>query len=365
MKYKHNIICVQPALPVYRIGLFERLYNEFGDKFILYAANDIDLGALTKNVKKNNWSILGNPIKKLPFGLDWQPGVLDIDFDRDDIIIISGAPRNIATMIFAVKVRLKGAKLIWWGHYWSSTSKVWRTKLRYLMMKLANRLLFYTEQEIIEYKNHQGRKESEIFALNNGIENKEIIKLRKEYKACDREHAIFLIARFREMSQIDLLLNAMAKMSDTVKLEIIGDGAIKDDLIKLSEQLNIAERIIWHGPMTDEKDISAVANRCKVFVYPGSVGLSIIHGLTYGLPCIAHDDRWLHGPEITALVNGVNGLTFRYNDVQSLAETIQTLIDDDDALDAMSQQALATVADTYNTDDMARRFIRAINFDAV
>lgn len=365
MKSSAKILCIQPALPAYRMGLFERLHNEFGDKFTLYAADDTDLGALTKNIKKNNWSKIGKPIKKLPLGLDWQPDILNIDFGRDDIIIICGAPRNIAAMILAVKVRLKGAKLIWWGHYWSSTSKVWRTKLRYFMMNLANRLLFYTDQEIAEYKKHHGRKETEIFALNNGIENKEIIKLRKEYNACDREHAIFLIARFTEKSQIDLLLNAMPKMSDTVKLEIIGDGLNKDDLMKLSQRLKIAERITWHGPMTDEKDISVIANRCKVFVYPGSVGLSIIHGLTYGLPCIAHDDRWMHNPEITALVDGVNGRNFRYNDVQSLADTIQTLIDDDDALDAMSQQALATVADTYNTDDMARRFISAVDFNAV
>ena len=37
----------------------------------------------------------------------------------------------------------------------------------------------------------------------------------------------------------------------------------------------------------------------RIFVYPGEVGLSLIHAMAYGLPCLVHSDRLKHMPEIS------------------------------------------------------------------
>ena len=71
--------------------------------------------------------------------------------------------------------------------------------------------------------------------------------------------------------------------------------------------------------MAEEPDIAQIANRCRLFVYPGGVGLSLIHAMAYGLPSIIHDDRWRHMPEIAAFQDGRTGRTFEREDPGSLA----------------------------------------------
>ena len=65
-------------------------------------------------------------------------------------------------------------------------------------------------------------------------------------------------------------------------------------------------------------------------------------------------------PEFAALKPGVNGLTFRRNDVCDLAHTLAKLMGDESQLTAMSAAAIATTEADFNTDSMARRFLDAM-----
>ena len=47
-----------------------------------------------------------------------------------------------------------------------------------------------------------------------------------------------------------------------------------------------------------------------------------MHCLTYNLPVVTHDNIPLHGPEIELLEDGINGLFYKYNDQNSLNNTI-------------------------------------------
>jgi hypothetical protein len=44
--------------------------------------------------------------------------------------------------VLLLKARLSGAATIWWGRYWSATSRPWRAPLRMLLMRFAHHLLF-------------------------------------------------------------------------------------------------------------------------------------------------------------------------------------------------------------------------------
>ena len=146
-KYKKFRI-FQPALPAYRVDFFKRVFELLGNSFeVTYSAGN--LGILTDNIACFSWALKVPPIKSLLVGMEWQPNVLFTPINRGDVVVVSGGPRCLTNLLLLVRARLLGAKTIWWGHYWSSTSTRHRFILRMLLMKLSHAVLFYTDQEVL------------------------------------------------------------------------------------------------------------------------------------------------------------------------------------------------------------------------
>src|SRR5690606_32831442 len=115
--------------------------------------------------------------------------------------------------------------------------------------------------------------------------------------------------------ELPVLLKALAEpILKDVHLNIIGDGPERSTLEGLASELGVQAQIIWHGGITNEGEIARIANKCRLFVYPGAVGLSLLHAMAYGLPSIIHDDRWRQGPEVAAFYSAGSGTTFTSGD---------------------------------------------------
>jgi glycosyltransferase involved in cell wall biosynthesis len=343
MQDHKNLIIIQPALPSYRHEFFDRLARSPGQRVrVWYSA--AQMGVLTSEASRPEWAS-ELPVRLRAFGAEWQPGAFKIPMKKGDVVVLPGAPRCLSYMVLFLKARLVGARTIWWGHFWSSTSRRWRLALRVKMMAISDLCLFYTDAEVQEYTAAQGAwGRRPALALNNGINIAPIETVRAPYRAHDRSSAVFFIGRLERKARLDLLLQALAfPCLKHVRLNIVGDGSIGDVLRAQAEELGVANRVRWHGGTTDERQISAAANEAKVFVYPGEVGLSLIHGMAYGLPALVHSDRWTHMPEIAAFKEGQTGLAFAPGDVASLAATLSKMMKAEDELDRYSSACLRTV----------------------
>jgi len=352
-----KILHIQPALPRYRFDFFERLHRRYAPDFkVVYSSGS--LGALTQPVTVD-WAVMVGPMRRLPGGLLWQPGVVGLPIDRDDIVVLSGNPRQLSTLLLLVRLWLKNARIIWWGHHWSSTSRRWRQILRYLPTALADAVLLYTDVEVEAFRYDtvlRGRARF-VTALNNGIDIRPIRQLRRTYSAAQREPALLFIGRLTSKARLDLGLEALALLSKAAPvLHVIGDGDQRAMLHARGRELGLESRIVWHGALTDEARIAEVANRCRAFLYPGEVGLSLIHAMAYRLPAIVHDRPRLHMPEIAAFRDGVTGLSFTCGDARALAQTIATLLAEATRLDGFAAAAAEVVGPSFTTEDMAARF---------
>jgi glycosyltransferase involved in cell wall biosynthesis len=351
----------QPALPAYRIDFFDRLAKRLGERFALYYS-PTPMGVLTEERRSFGWERPLGLMQPLLPGTEWQPGALKVPIARGDTIIVCGGPRTLSTLALLLKARLKGAKSIWFGHYWSSTSKRHRFILRILLMRLAHAVLFYTDQEIAEYRARMGRHDKRpISAVNNGINVDPIVPLRAPYRAGARPLAALFIGRLTEKSRLDLAIEALTdpKLRD-VRLHVIGGGPIRAALARRAEDLGLADRVEWHGATVREKAISLVANRCRLFVYPGEVGLSLIHAMAYGLPAIITNNRWANNPEITAFSHGETGWSFEEDNARDLATKWAEMISDEAALDRCSEEAIRRADHSFNTRLMAERVARLV-----
>lgn len=351
---------VQPALPAYRFAYFSSLYQRHGlSGGVLYPEKDTT-GLPVEVIE--SWQKPKGRTRKLPFGLLWQQDALFIPLSRGDILVLSSNPRYLTTLLLSLKARLRGARVIWWGHYWSSTSRGWRMRLRVLLMTVANAVLFYTEREIDEYKERLGRHDKRpIGALNNGINTAPIQAERRTYLAQLRQRELLFVGRLTPKAGLSLLVQALAlPQMEGIHLHVVGEGENSAAVHAAAEAAGISKRITWHGMSTDEQVIGAIANRCRLFVYPGQVGLSLIHAMAYGLPCIVHSDRWRHMPEIAAFEAERTGRSFAPDDAEDLANVIAKAIDDPDLLNCFSARCIKITNASFNTSNMADRFMSLV-----
>lgn len=357
-----KIVILQPSLPSYRIDFFTRLADGLDCNFKVYASQD-SLNALSSSESDCLWLRRLVPIRYLAPGMQWQTGATGIVINQHDIFVISGNPRIISNFFLIIKARFRGAKIIWWGHYWSSTSTRLRFTIRLWLMRMADALIFYTDQEIVEYHTGAGKPDKRpIVALNNGIDIETIrMSRRLPYIQSERPRDLLFIGRITSKSELWLAIEALSRPScRNVTLDVIGDGPEKVQVCLLARKLQVADRVFWHGASTDAEFIGGIANKCKAFIYPGAVGLSLIHGLAYGLPAIVHNNRWKHMPEIAAVRPGENAVEFQHGDVNSLTEVISNVLTSPNRCKRMSEVAADTVEESFNTADMAQRFISFI-----
>ena len=366
------LIIVQEELPSYRVDFFDRLaalLEERGERLVVYRSvteGEGALGVLTAARPLRSWERLLGPTAPLtPFSRAplWQRGALGVPLRRGDVLVAPGAPRCVSHLALMLKGRLRGARVVWWGHYWSSTSVPWRFWARVALTRLAHAALFYTDQEVREAQ-AQARwlLPRAVCALSNGLNLDPIAARRAPYVPASRERAVLFIGRLIDRCELPVLLRALARSGlEGVALYVVGGGEAEGACRAEAARLGVAGRVCWCGATVDEDEIARVANRCALFVYPGAVGLSLIHAMAYGLPCVVHCDRFQQGPEVAAHEEGVTGMSFRRGDDVELAQVIAEALEDQGRLVGWSRECVRRVEVTYNTEEMARRLLRGMS----
>ena len=143
---------------------------------------------------------------------------------------------------------------------------------------------------------------------------------------------VLSLCRVSFEKNIDTLVRAMKGLDDDVVLLIVGKGPATDSLRELSEELGVADRVIFAGFAPDEEvvlyynasDVFAVASRFETQC------LSAIEAMSCGLPVVCARARALED----YVVEGQNGYLF-----------------DDDVDDCIGKLRLGLQAD----DDMRQR----------
>lgn len=346
-----RVAVLQSHVPHYRLPYFDAIDAHEGIALQVHAG-DVKHRA---DGSRPDWFCPIGTMKNIVRGLDWQPGATGLDLSQIDILVLSATIRTVSNLPLALRAQAKGIPVVWWGHYHSAGSRESARRLRRVMYSLGQAVLFYTDEEVALYRADGGHLPA--FALNNGIDTRDITALRRPYQASARPPRALFLGRVTEKSRFDMLLQAMARPECAdLELSVIGDA----DEAARARDLGCEGRILWHGPQFSEADIASIANDCRFFVYPGAVGLSIVHAMAYGLPVLVHDQRADHMPEIAAFSDGETGESFARGDVTDLAAHLSQMMVGFDRLQSQSATALSTVKDRFNTEGMAERFINCV-----
>lgn len=135
----------------------------------------------------------------------------------------------------------------------------------------------------------------------------------------DETGPILFVGRLDEEKHVHELLHALALLPGRT-LELVGDGACRPALTALAHRLGIADRVTFHGFVSDDELVAAY-RRATVFCMPGVAELQSIatmEAMAAGRPVVAADAVAL--PHLVQ--PGLNGWLYPPGDVATLAEKI-------------------------------------------
>ncbi|EMX8645405.1 glycosyltransferase family 4 protein [Providencia stuartii] len=354
---KIKVAIFQPIIPHYRTSFFLELLNDSDIDFHVYASEK-ELSGLSSDLsifEKKQFNKLGSFIKLPKVNIYWQKGIKFSSIFKFDAIIISGNPRIINQMILFLLCKLFRVKIIWWGQGWTANKRGKLAKFRRKLMLRSDGVILYTEKEAKEIINKKF-----VIGLNNGINiapiNKALSEVNHDYEYSEDILRLVFIGRLTIKSEILKIFEALKHVKRKIKFSIIGDGELRESLEKfyndnLKTNTNIC--VIFYGELYQSNKIADILIRNDAFIYPGSVGLSIIHAFAHGLPAIVHSNEEAHMPEFSAFKHNYNGLEMP-TDTHALANFIEQI--STEKLYSMRLNARKTVANDYNTQTMAIKF---------
>ncbi|MFW8627861.1 glycosyltransferase [Deinococcus sp. ME38] len=332
--------------------------EEFDWYFFGSANNPRNDGILEINPNKfKNFShIPTKPLLKGKFLI--QPKIISVACSKEyDVVIFLGDPNILTTWLSAILAKLTGKRVGFWAHGWIKQEGYLLTLIRRVFFSLADFLLVYNvaSRERGIRKKYPAEKIYTVFNSLNYEYHSKLRILSKEERPID----IICIARLTKLKRLDLLLRAAAIAGDrlgrSINVTLIGDGPELENLSKLSRDLHIS--VDFKGSMYQEKDIALLMNSAKICVSPGQIGLTAMHSLVYGLPTITHA-RWdKQMPEYEAIIEGINGSLFEYDDVQDLAKKIEQWLLSCEM--GISREDVASPVDLFYNPDYQVKMIKS------
>src|SRR5690625_260706 len=273
----------------------------------------------------------------LPFGLVWHRGLVrEVAKGGYDVIIMSGDSKHLAVWVAMLVQRVLGRKSMLWTHGLKKLDLGIKRRVRATFYSLADGLLLFGNRGK-ELVSELGVRKPIIRIVNNSlnypvqkklfdsISSDEIGLAREKLGVSEGAKVVVTTGRMSSRKRIDLLISALAELESSIKMHlvVVGDGPQLDALKDLSRSLGVVDKVSFVGPCYKEEELAYYMRAADLYVLPGDAGLSVIHGLTYGLPVITHDDLNTQGPEVEAIREGVTGSLYRAYDLSDLKKKIE------------------------------------------
>ena len=380
-----SVALIPDRLALYRYAIFKRLsdYRSNGFELTIYADTDEDIPGLklvdSKYCDKDysnggiSWVRIRNiAIRSICF---WQTGLFRLACLGDyDVHVYWGEAHRLSTWLSAIFSRIRGKKVVFWGHGLYGNEGRFKGWIRCNFYRLANALLVYSDygKDLLVDRKFEGdrihviknsldwQKQNEFF-LDESLQS----KLPKSKLFSEKDRVLIFVGRLEPQKHLHLLLEALVILNgehqECYKLMIIGTGSQHDALVKLADETNISEDVLFYGACYDDKILAPLIMMADICLSPGEVGLTALHSLIYGTPVITHDNFSEQMPEFEAIFPGISGEFYNYGNIGDLCTKIKAIIGLVDAGVINPTTCREAILKCYNTEYQTGVFVQMLN----
>jgi len=308
-------------------------------------------GITTKTIELNDKKDFKKVIELFKIIKEFKPDILQSFLFFDNILA------RIFGRILKVPVIISGQRNV------ETKRSFKRNFLDKITINLAHYIISNSEAGKKLIINRERFNPSKIFVCPNGIDFKNVVKLREEqkqeikdyYKIKDNQFIIGFVGYLTEQKGVENLLKAVSliqnELKNKIKVLIIGDGDKKEELEKMSKELKIDAKVHFFG---FQKNGFRFISMFDIFVLPS---------LWEGQPNVLLEAMAYEVPIISTRVGGVdemiedrrNGILVDAGNAYQIAGSINMICNDHQLRKNLSKKGLEVVQ-RYNVSKMVSKF---------
>lgn len=214
----------------------------------------------------------------------------------------------------------------------------------------------YMKREVINVFNLPSDK---IDVIPNGINPIDLskpidtVKTRRKY-AEDWEKIVLFVGRLVHAKGIHIFVEAgidLLKRRDDVKFVVVGDGVLREDMMRIVSERGISHKFFFTGFISDN-DLNDLYRVCDVTVFPSlyePFGIVALEAMSAAKPVIVSDVGGLSN----LVVDGFNGLKTPPNNPYILSRVIEKVISDPEFAEYLGRNGFHHVYKNYTWDKIA------------
>ena len=376
-----RVAWLQMSVPSYRMPFFKKLAQRdrvdvtcfHGESKDGYGAPSVghDLPVKSVWVKNYFW----------PFGgsrAAWQSGLGTLLKGRFDVVVCLESVHNASVWALWGLRKVFGFRfvLVGYGYRPQQTGRLvstLRDKARMTLLSSADAIIVYTERgrdACVE----AGLPGEKIFVNSNTVDTEELrragervcpqdLEAVRETYGLNGRRVLLYVGKLLPVKRPDVLIEAARKLcaqDAPFHLLIIGDGPARE---ALEAQAAGLPNVTFLGAIYDEEELAKYFMVSDLLVVPGRVGLTCVHGFSYGVPVLTSKRGVEQSPEYDYIVDGENGVLVEEPDAELYAEAIQRTLQDDATLRGLKAGAERSAA-SLSMSHMVDQFVSAICYAA-
>lgn len=359
---KKKILIFQPKIQHYRIPLFDIINENY----------DIKVLGVTNKGKAINGGIR-NYFEHLKyfnfFGVHfWSSLIIPLIRNSPEILVITASPRNYSAWVAPIISKFLNIKVVGWSKINSDKLNQNRikNKIKSIFYSNFDRLIVYGEKSKDELKriNINSKKtyvapntiDTNFYKNNKLFVDKNSLKLKNKYKLTNIKNKFLCIGRMiDEKRQIEIITAWKSSKLDkkNSRLIFVGTGP---NFKKIKDQINKDNTILLIGHVPYGFDYVWLSI-CNYTVFGGAIGLACQQAfLMQSLVIAPHEDS----SDSEFLINNVNSILYKKENINVLSQIFEIVSNSRETNDKLVFEAHRYITKERNIENMARKFIEAI-----
>lgn len=333
-----RIAIIYPYFAHYRGPIIKKLSEDKENEYVFLGGTKTPKGL--KSVKIHNFDEDKNFIRLKNFWISdcflFQTGLIKVLESNDfDILVFFGDWKYLSYWKAVKHFTKKNTPCLFWSHGVLKNNEGFNNKLKYRFFNIFEKGGFLYSSSAKEVMKSSGydKELSVIYNSLDYINQKKYLEY-KNYKTTEKlfsnEYPYLIFSgRFIPIRKLNLLLESIKELKNKgvyLNLLLVGNGPTEKELKSQVRMLKIDKQVNFYGACYDELLMSKLFKESECCVFPGPIGLTLIHAMTYGVPVVTNDNIEGHKPEIDAFIPNQTGVLFKDNDSNSLSLAIEKVL---------------------------------------
>lgn len=288
----------------------------------------------------------------------WQKGALKLLFKNFDTYLVLGEPFCVSTWVFGALAKLiPGKRVFFWSHGWYGRETFVKRIMKKVFFRLGDGVFLYGNYAR-ELMIKEGFSAEKLWTIHNSLAYGEQLELRNRLSPSPiyRDHfgnenkTLVFVGRLTRTKRLDMVLDVMAVLrerGENLNLVLIGDGVAREELTSKARELGLEKNVWFYGACYEEGKTSELMYNADLCVSPGNIGLTAMHALMFGCPCITHYSFPYQGPEFEAIIPGKTGAFFERGNIESLADSIEKWFSENRSREVIRQACYAEIDESW------------------